>query len=260
MSRGFSLSRGGFGAAERAAPQGMFAKEAEAALKELGVKEMGGLTQDSYTAFEPANAGPEFKNERSNPASLINAELNLRENTTHEVGAFFDGNTGKPIIVHTDYQPDAVFFTMDKIRALRAVPGGVVFTHNHPRSTAFSSDDFVLMLGANCRELRITSGRFGYSLSDKTGKFREEGISPKTLRLKKGFTKNDFEKMRSEIRSNMTDGEARAIIQEATEMSLKNGTSGEVEEELARTNFEVAKMAAKLGLEYRRTPLYTSKK
>lgn len=260
MARGFNASRLGFGAAERAsAARGMLAREADEQLKGLGMRPMGELTQDSYVAFEPANAGPKFKNERSDPTSLVNTELSLRENTQYEVGAFFDGNTGKPVVASTDYKKDGVFFTMDKIKALRAVPGGVIFTHNHPRSTSFSVDDFILMLGANCREFRITSQRFSYSLSDKSGKFREKGIGAKTLRLKKGFTKEAMEGVRQKIEEGVSADKQREFAQDAIRAAKEFGTNVDDEMERARSNYVVGEMAKHFGLEYRRTILRPSK-
>lgn len=223
-------------------------------LTSLGVRPMGELSQDSYTAFEPASAPRGFKNERSDPKSLINAELNFRRDAKAENIAVYDGK-GEPLVAKSDGSIDSVELTSTDIVKIRALKGEAIVTHNHPKNRSFSANDLFLMVGVNAKEMRAVSDRFVYSLLDPKGSFRAKAIDYKSGRHKKGYLPNDFANMLNSIESNLSQSESLAIAETARREAVSRGTDYDYEYQIVASHIINEKLFKQLGLEYRRIPI-----
>lgn len=228
-------------------------------LASLGVSKMGELSQDSYRAFEPVSASRGFKNDRSDPTSLINAELNFRKDKEAENGAVYDLKTGKPIFAKSDGNISGVSVSMAQIKKMRELGGDALWTHNHPGSSSFSMQDVNVMIGGNVKEFRAVSERYVYTLTDASGKFRAGAINLKTGKHKDGFTLNDLNMALDKEAANLTSAEDRDIANIAMAEAAKRGTSIEQEEHIAQSHLVNEKLFRKMGLDYRRIPIQTSK-
>ena len=224
------------------------------------LRQRGGVPQprprgDANDPFTPVSAGSEFKNDPQDIKSFGNVERTIRTQQ-YEWGGVFDGKTGRIIDVLSNDSENSVNISDKVITAMRALKGEALFTHNHPGSSSFSTQDINLFIGGHLREMRIVSDRFIYSLADPTGSFKDMAIKGSVH--KKGFNLAGLTKQYKEERDSRDYKKAyvaQDIEGQALAQALKNKTDFSHELRILETDFVNSRMFKKWGLTYTKIPI-----
>jgi SPP1 gp7 family putative phage head morphogenesis protein len=104
-------------------------------------------------------------------AAAIGQEERAIADLDIEHAAVFDPKTAELVFRKTSGAPDYVAFTNDEVAQFR----GMIFTHNHPRSSSFSREDVGFATKNDLAEMRVISRFYGYRLIRPDGGWEDFG-------------------------------------------------------------------------------------